>query len=445
MLDETSEFQEHVPMEPKIEYEENLLLEGKAELEECALYDEVAMLEENGQFEEHVHYVEMTQLDDEEEDVKVKKVDLLEPGVGDDAIVVVKAVHRRLWKKNRSQAWWDRCNEPDFPDAEFHQAFRMSRTTFDQLCDEIGHAVAKEDTMLRQAIPVRQRVAVCIWRLSSGEPLRLLSKRFGLGISTCHKLVIEVCTAINDVLLPKYICWPSHEHAQAIREGFERVTGIPDIVGAIYTTHMPIIAPKVNVTTYFNRRHTERSQKTSYSLTLQGVVEAHGLFTDVCIGWPGSFTDEHVLEKSALYERGLTGFLQGDWVVGGPSYPALDWLLVPYGQEHLTWAQHAFNERVEEALKIARDAFCRLKGRWQYLTKRAEIKVQELPAILGACCVLHNICEQLSEPFDPDLYFPIQDDETCCERLPWSQLSLERRDHIAHSLLHHMHSGMSSL
>ena len=205
---------------------------------------------------------------------------------------------------------------------------------------------------------------------------------------------------------------------------------------------MPIIAPKVNVTSYFNRKHTERTQKTSYSLTLQGVVEAHGLFTDICIGWPGSYTDEHVLEKSALYERGLSGFLHGDWVVGGPSYPPLDWLLSPYIQEHLTWTQHAFNERVEEALKIARNAFTRLKGRWQYLTKRAEIKVQELPTILGACCVLHNICEQLGEPFDPDLYIPIEDDDTPCEHMPWSQLSLERREHIAHSFLHSMHSGI---
>jgi hypothetical protein len=55
---------------------------------------------------------------------------------------------------------------------------------------------------------------------------------------------------------------------------------------------------------------------------------------------------------------------------------------------------------------------------------------------------LHNVCEQLREPFDPDLYIPVEDDDTPCERMPWSQLSLERRDHIAHSLLHNMHPGI---
>jgi hypothetical protein len=46
---------------------------------------------------------------------------------------------------------------------EFHRAFQMSRPTFDCICEQLAVAVAKEDTMLRAAIPVQQRVAVCIW------------------------------------------------------------------------------------------------------------------------------------------------------------------------------------------------------------------------------------------------------------------------------------------
>ncbi|MBO8815468.1 hypothetical protein INO90_13910, partial [Staphylococcus aureus] len=72
-------------------------------------------------------------------------------------------------------------SSPACPEDEFRRAFRMSRATFEAVCEELGAAVAKEDTMLRAAIPVRQRVAVCIWRLATGEPLRLVSKRFGLG------------------------------------------------------------------------------------------------------------------------------------------------------------------------------------------------------------------------------------------------------------------------
>ncbi|KAK9273700.1 hypothetical protein L1049_018510 [Liquidambar formosana] len=211
--------------------------------------------------------------------------------------------HRRLWVKARSKAWWDECNKPDYPEDEFKKAFRMGKATFDTICDELNSVVAKEDTTLRNAIPVRQRVAVCIWRLATGEPLRLVSKRFGLGISTCHKLVLEVCSAIRTVLMPKYLQWPDEEALRRMKDEFESVAGIPNVVGSMYTTHIPIIAPKISVAAYFNRRHTERNQKTSYSITVQGVVDPRGVFTDVCIGWPGSMPDDQVLEKSALFQR----------------------------------------------------------------------------------------------------------------------------------------------
>eukprot|EP00249_Psilotum_nudum_P017058 c26133_g1_i1 orf=133-1509(+) len=377
---------------------------------------------------------------DEIERCRLKRARLSATALG-AAVSTQQSVQRRLWVKNRSQAWWERCNQPGFPDEDFHRDFRMSRATFDRICEELGAAVAKEDTMLRQAIPVKQRVAVCIWRLATGEPLRLVSKRFGLGISTCHKLVLEVCAAINDVLLPKYVQWPSKERLQGVMEEFKRLSGISNVVGAMYTTHIPIIAPKINVAAYFNKRHTERNQKTSYSITLQGVMDINGAFTDVCIGWPGSMSDDRVLEKSALYQRGACGSLAGVWIVGGPGYPLLDWLLVPYVQHNLTWTHHAFNEKVADVLKVARGAFGRLKGRWRFLQRRTEVKLQELPAVLGACCVLHNVCEQHREGFDPDLAYEIVDDEMLPETLPWSPNTVPIRDAIAHNLLHNVHAG----
>ncbi|XP_002975150.2 protein ANTAGONIST OF LIKE HETEROCHROMATIN PROTEIN 1 [Selaginella moellendorffii] len=372
---------------------------------------------------------------DELERLRLKRSRLAVAAVG-AAIATQQSVHRRLWVKSRSQAWWERCNHPSFPEAEFHRAFRMSKSTFNIICDQLGLAVAKEDTMLRQAIPVRQRVAVCIWRLATGEPLRLVSKRFGLGISTCHKLVLEVCAAINDVLLSKYVQWPTEERLQAVMEEFEAISGIPNLVGAMYTTHIPIIAPKMNVAAYFNKRHTDRNQKTSYSITLQGVVDIRGIFTDLSIGWPGSMSDERILEKSNLAQRAADGLLNGVWVSGGPGYPLLSWLLVPYTQHNLGWAHHAFNEKLSEVLKIARDAFGRLKGRWKFLQKRTEVKLQELPAVLGACSVLHNVCEHHNEGFDEELAYEAVDDLMFPDSSSSDPAAVQARDAIAHNLLH---------
>jgi hypothetical protein len=343
--------------------------------------------------------------------------------------------------KDRDKEWWDDCNRSDYPEEEFKKAFRMSKSTFDSICEELNSVIAKEDTTLRNAIPVRQRVAVCIWRLATGEPLRLVSKRFGLGISTCHKLVLEVCSAIRSVLMPKYLQWPDEDGLRKIKNEFESISGIPNAVGSMYTTHIPIIAPKISVAAYFNKRHTERNQKTSYSITVQGVVDPKGIFTDVCIGWPGSMPDDQVLEKSALFQRANGGLLKDVWIVGTSGYPLMDWVLVPYAQQNLTWTQHAFNEKIGEIQLVAKDAFARLKGRWSCLQKRTEVKLQDLPVVLGACCVLHNICEMQNEEIDPELRVELVDDEMVPEVALRSATSMKARDAIAHNLLHHCHAG----
>ncbi|KAI4379555.1 hypothetical protein MLD38_005835 [Melastoma candidum] len=352
---------------------------------------------------------------------------------------------RRLWVKDRSKDWWERLSSRDYPEEEFKREFRMSRATFEMICEELDSSITKKNTMLRDAIPVQQRVAVCIWRLATGEPLRLVSKRFGLGISTCHKLVLEVCSAIKNVLMPKFLQWPEEGRMAEIKGQFESVSGIKNIGGAMYTTHVPIIAPKIRVAEYYNKRHTERNQKTSYSITVQGVVDERGVFTDICIGWPGSMSDESVLEKSALFQRASRGSLRDVWIVGRAGYPLMDWTLVPYAQRNLTWSQHAFNEKVNDVCGVAREAFARLKGRWACLQKRTEVKLQDLPVVLGACCILHNICEMRGETIDPGTRFDICDDELVAEHGARSTAALQERDQIAHNLLHHGLAGTSSL
>ncbi|OMO70005.1 hypothetical protein COLO4_28826 [Corchorus olitorius] len=326
--------------------------------------------------------------------------------------------HRRLWVKDRCKGWWEERNRPDFPDEEFKRDFRMSKAIFNMICEELEPVVMKKNC---NAIPVRLRVAVCIWRLATGEPLRMVSKQFGLGISTCHKQVLEVCTAIKGVLMPKFLKWPDDNNMKRIEQEFESMTGIPNVGGSMYTTHIPVIAPKVSVAAYFNKKHTEKMQKNCYSITLQGVVDERGDFTEVCIGWPGSMSDDQVLEKSALYHRATTRGLFKD---------------VPYAHHNLTWAQHGFSEKIGKIEKVAKDAFARLKGRWSCLQKRTEIKLQDLPFVLGACCILDNICELRNEDMDPMLEFELFDDETIPENNLRSMASVQARDHIARNLLH---------
>ncbi|CAN6345492.1 unnamed protein product [Urochloa humidicola] len=320
----------------------------------------------------------------------------------------VASSRRRVWVRERSTEWWDRLDSPTCPDAEFRRAFRMSRTTFTSLVDALGGAVAKEDTPLRAAVPARRRVAACVWRLATAEPLREVSRRFGLGISTCHSIVLQVCRALSAaVLMPA-----------AAAGLFHAALGLPGVVGAVCTTRVPIVAPRENAAAYYDRRLTDRRNgKPSYSVAVQTVSDAGGAFTNVFVGLPGSLSYAAVLGSSSLCAR-LGGEAAGGLLVGGASYQLTEWMLVPYvdhGNNHnLSWAEHGFNERRAAARGVARGAVRRLKARWRCLQRRTEVKMQDLPSIIAACCVLHNVCERAGEGLDPELiaqYDELEDDE----------------------------------
>ena len=41
-----------------------------------------------------------------------------------------------------------------------------------------------------------------------------------------------------------------------------------------------------------------------------------------------------------------------------------------------------------------------LKGRWRCLLKRLDVASCDVPELVAACCVLHNICETQGDTFD---------------------------------------------
>ena len=42
---------------------------------------------------------------------------------------------------------------------------------------------------------------------------------------------------------------------------------------------------------------------------------------------------------------------------------------------------------------VVENAFGRLKGRWRCLLKRMDFKLENVPHVVSACIVMHNMCE----------------------------------------------------
>ena len=84
-------------------------------------------------------------------------------------------------------------------------------------------------------------------------------------------------------------------------------------------------------------------------------------------------------------------------IVGDAAYPKLPWLMRPYSGV-LTPVQANFNYRHSQSRVYIENAFGRLKARWRILKRPLDTKLKQVPTIIGACCILHNICENANMP-----------------------------------------------
>ena len=130
------------------------------------------------------------------------------------------------------------------------------------------------------------------------------------------------------------------------------------------------------------------------------------------MGWQGSVHDARVFSNSELYRLGRTGTLfpkrslEMDGVdapvviLGDSAYPLLSWLIKSFPHGCTNREQRRFNYQLSRARMVIENAYGRLKGRCRCLLKRLDVHVNNVPVVVAACCVLHNICEVHSENFD---------------------------------------------
>ena len=116
-----------------------------------------------------------------------------------------------------------------FNQNDWYENFRLRKETFEYLCNELKVYIEKKDTRLRQAIPVKLRLAITVWFLSNGTKYRILGHLFGVSRSSICCIIKQVCKAIVKALMPRYIKFPVGDALQAVVDGFG-TTGVSQIV-----------------------------------------------------------------------------------------------------------------------------------------------------------------------------------------------------------------------
>ncbi|CAM4581853.1 unnamed protein product [Caretta caretta] len=277
----------------------------------------------------------------------------------------------------------------------------MRKGTFMELHDLLSPALKHKNTKMRAALTVHKQVAIALGKLAMTDSYWSVRNQFGVDKSTVGAAVIQVATAITELLLSRVV---TLGNVQVIVDGFAAV-GFPNCVcgGVIDGTNIPILGPEHLGSQYINC-------KEYFSMVLQALVDHKGSFTDIHVGWLGKVLDARMFRNSGLFEQLQEGTYFPDQkitvgdvempivILGDPAYPLMPWLMKPYTGT-LDSSKELFNYRLSKCRMVVECAFGHLKVRWRSLLTQLDLSKTNIPIVIAACCVLHNICESKEETF----------------------------------------------
>lgn len=84
--------------------------------------------------------------------------------------------------------------------SSFHNFMRMSASDFENLIVLISKKVAKQNTNFRDSISVKDRLAVTLRFLATGDSYQSLTYLSKISVSSISRIIPEVCDALNEVL-----------------------------------------------------------------------------------------------------------------------------------------------------------------------------------------------------------------------------------------------------
>ena len=153
----------------------------------------------------------------------------------------------------------------------------MSGESFQKFVRLVSLTLIKRDTQFRRAIAVEKRVAIAIWRLSTGNSLRSIAKVFSVGkskaVTICKEFYRELTSRQSE-----YINFPvtRRENAEAnLKFKADVNCKIPQAVGAIDGTHIPTLTPSTE------SKNDYYSKKKRHAINTQAVIGANLMLRQV--------------------------------------------------------------------------------------------------------------------------------------------------------------------
>ena len=163
------------------------------------------------------------------------------------------SIERTIWQLPRTGTWLQHVMD-EFSVQEWYENFRLSRATFQFIVEELEPELKLQDTKMRKAVKVENKVALFLYFIASTASYRTLSNLFGLSRGFVCICIRKVAAAVLRKLRPKYMSIGKGDELAHVIANYKEKWGFPMCAGAIDGTHIPISTPQQNHASYINRK-----------------------------------------------------------------------------------------------------------------------------------------------------------------------------------------------
>ncbi|CAC5377296.1 HARBI1 [Mytilus coruscus] len=279
-------------------------------------------------------------------------------------------------------------------DVELIERYRMPRNKILEVVDMIKTSI-ETPTFRSHAIPALLQVLVSLRYYAKGDFYSEVGDLHGISRASVSRCVMRVSHAIvRDI---DNIKFPTTKaELSKIKKGFYNIAKVPNVIGAVDGTLIPIIAPKENEPVYVCR-------KGYHSLNIQAVVGHEMRFTNLVAKFPGSVHDSFMFCNSELGYFFEETQVDG-WLLGDSGYALKGYLLTPKLNPSSP-AEEKYNKAHAKTRTIVEQAFGVCKSRYRCLHKTGgclPFTPERSAIVVTAVFKLHNKCIDDKLPL-PDL------------------------------------------
>ena len=155
---------------------------------------------------------------------------------------------RSTWAFPRSSDWWENVVLANLGQHDWMENFRMSRKTYQYLCDQLRPLIKKQNTRLRRPVSTECQLAITLWVLATPCEYHSVAHLFGVARCTVCQIVKETYQAIVWKLIPIYINFPTGDELKEVVKCFRDKWSVPQCAGSIDGSHILVTPSAMNHT-----------------------------------------------------------------------------------------------------------------------------------------------------------------------------------------------------